>query len=83
MKKIFTFGNDTESIRILPEMILRLNEYAEIDCVREICEYSGEHIKLSLGKIYVTFCGSSLEICSLDCERLSISGNIISISFST
>lgn len=83
MKNIFIY-DESESIRgRLPEIIFSGNSAVTVDCVKEILEYTSEKVRLSLGRLTICFCGDCLSICSLGSERITLTGSILSVSFSS
>ncbi len=82
MNSIFSY-EEKEPVGILPEIQLISNTRAVIDSVTEIAQYTPESIKLVMGKISVCFSGSDLEIVTFDCERVTICGTVLSLSFSS
>lgn len=81
MMKIFTY-DESEKNGSLPEIILSGNSSVAVDGVEEITQYSPEKVTVRLKKICLTIEGDSLIIGSLGCERITVSGSILSISFS-
>lgn len=82
MKNIFSYDESYGVRGRLPEIIFSGNKAVTVDAVREILDYSSDKISLSLGSLILTFVGDDMTICSLGCERITLSGNILSLSFS-
>lgn len=82
MMKIFSFDESERNCH-LPEIILSGNSFLTVDGVEEITEYTCERICIRLKKLCLSVEGDSLIIGSLGGERLTISGNILSVSFSS
>lgn len=82
MMKILTY-DESEKNSSLPEIILSGNSSLTVDGVEEITSYVPEKISLRLKKICLSVEGDCLSICELGCERLTVMGNILSLSFSS
>lgn len=73
---------ERKNMSVSPEIVLSGNRKAVFDFVGEICEYSPERISLTVGKLIVTLTGVCLSICDLGTGRLTVCGDILSLSFS-
>lgn len=67
----------------MPEIVLRGNGRVEIEGVKEILCLSEECVKLSLGKICLSVCGDCLCVGALCDGRITLTGNILNLSFSS
>lgn len=83
LKSIFLFEEERDSLKLPPEIILTGNKKATIEGMKEIIEYSPDTVKISTGKLFLSFSGDSLSITNLENERLIVSGDIFSLSFSS
>lgn len=83
MKNIFIY-DDSDKARVSePQIIIQNNNTLTVDGIQEIKDYSCDKVIMSLGKINVTVTGDSLVICTMDTRRITLSGNIFSVSFSS
>ena len=83
MKNIFTYSENEKVGFIEPSVILESNRRAEIDKVSAIEEYTSQRVRMNLGKIILTIEGDDLSIGELSSERVTLTGSILSLSFSS
>lgn len=83
LKSIFLYDDGKDGLILSPEIILTGNKKATVEGMNEIIEYTSDTVKLSLGKMILSFSGDSLSITELENERITVSGDIFSLSFSS
>lgn len=83
LKSIFLYDDGKDGLTLSPEITLTGNKKATVEGMSEIIEYTSDTVKLSLGKMMLSFSGDSLSITELENERITVSGDIFSLSFSS
>lgn len=81
MKNIFSYDEISGADLSMPEIVLRGNRRIEIENVEEILCLEEGCVKLCLGRISVTVCGDCLKVGTLGAHRITLTGNILSVSF--